>query len=382
MSSFIISREDWSLHRKGYQDQARHREKVREAIRANLPELIAEESLLFSDGRRLVKVPIRSLEEYRFRFNAAKAKHVGHGRGATRVGDVVAADPSGSSGRPPDADGAGAGDMPGEDYVETEVGLDEIESALFEELELPYLERKEADAAQSPDIAFRDIRKTGISANLDKKRTILSHLLRRARRGERGPGRLSNDDLRFKTWTETDRPHANAVVIAMMDTSGSMGPFEKYAARTFFFWTTRFLRTHYDRVDVAFVAHHAEAREVTEEEFFSKGESGGTVCSSAYQYALDMIDRRYSPSRYNVYTIHFSDGDNLASDNDRCVRLVGELLERSNLFGYGEINPYNRTSTLMTAFRHIRHERFRCSVIREKGEIYQALKTFFGNPKL
>ena len=36
---------------------------------------------------------------------------------------------------------------------------------------------------------------------------------------------------------------------------------------------------------------------MTEEEFFHKGESGGTQVSSAYELALKIIDERYPPSR-------------------------------------------------------------------------------------
>ncbi len=57
----------------------------------------------------------------------------------------------------------------------------------------------------------------------------------------------------------------------MMDTSGSMGRFEKYMARSFFFWMTRFLRTKYETVEIEFIAHHTEAKVVSEEDFFFKG---------------------------------------------------------------------------------------------------------------
>ena len=103
---------------------------------------------------------------------------------------------------------------------------------------------------------------------------------------------IHNDDLRFKTWDEVIKPESKAVVLAMMDTSGSMGTFEKYCARSFFFWMTRFLRTKYETVEIEFIAHHTEAKVVTEEEFFSKGESGGTICSSAYLKALELIKRK------------------------------------------------------------------------------------------
>lgn len=125
------------------------------------------------------------------------------------------------------------------------------------------------------DIAFNDIRKKGLMGNVDKRRTILAAIKRNALNGKANIMPIYNDDLRFKTWTETIRPESKAVVIAMMDTSGSMGRFEKYMARSFFFWMTRFLRTKYETVEIEFIAHHTEAKVVSEEDFFSKGESGG-----------------------------------------------------------------------------------------------------------
>lgn len=374
---FIVSREDWSLHRKGYQDQTRHQQKVREAIKQNLPDLVTEESIVTSHNKQIIKVPIRSLDEYRFRFNHNKSKHVGQGDGDSQVGDVLGVDPSAAS----PGKGEGAGDQPGEDYFEAEVSMEELQSMLFEELELPYMEQKQKDNLEVEDIQFNDIRKKGIMSNIDKKRTILENLRRNANSGTPGIHHISPDDLRFKTWDEVVVPHSNALILAMMDTSGSMGSFEKFIARSFFFWMTRFLRTKYEKVEIVFIAHHTEAKEVTEEEFFTKGESGGTICSSAYQKALEIIERRYPSSHYNIYPFHFSDGDNLTSDNERCVKLIGKLLERCNMFGYGEVNQYNRSSTLMSAYRHIQYPRFQHCVIREKGEVYKALKTFFTKPK-
>ncbi|QTH44174.1 sporulation protein YhbH [Cohnella sp. LGH] len=370
--SFILSREDWSLHRKGYQDQARHQQKVRDAIKQNLPDLVSEENIVMSDGRQIIKIPIRSLDEYHFVFNTNKKKHVGQGDGDSQVGDVLGVDPTPAGGK-----GEGAGSDPGDDVVEAEISIAELESMLFEELELPYLKKKDKQQIEVKDVRFTDVRRKGIMSNIDKKRTILENLRRNSRDGRAEIGGISPDDLRFKTWEEIVKPQNNAVILAMMDTSGSMGSFEKYCARSFFFWMSRFLRRQYEKVDIVFIAHHTEAKEVTEEEFFTRGESGGTICSSAYVKALEIIDSRYPPSLYNIYPFHFSDGDNLTSDNERCVRLIKELLERSNMFGYGEVNQYNRSSTLMSAYKHLEHQQFFYYIIKEKGEIYNALKTFF-----
>jgi len=371
---FIVSKEDWSLHRKGHQDQLRHKQKVNEAIRQNLPDLLTEESIVISGGKQVVKVPIRSLDEYRFRFNHQKSKHVGQGDGDSVVGDVLGVDPTPTTGA---GKGEGAGDQAGDDVYEAEIQLNDIEDILFAELELPNLQRKENDQFVVKDIRFNDIRNKGMMSNLDKKRTILENMRRNALNHNPGIGGISPDDLRYKTWEDIIKPESNAVILAIMDTSGSMGTFEKYVARSFYFWMVRFLRRKYEHVEIVFIAHHTEAKEVSEQDFFHRGESGGTICSSAYRKALEIIDERYPPSRYNIYPFHFSDGDNLSSDNERCLKLLQKLLEVTNLFGYGEINQYNRNSTLMSAYRGIQHPNFKTCLIREKSEVYAALKSFF-----
>ncbi|WP_078597460.1 sporulation protein YhbH [Evansella clarkii] len=372
--NFVVSQENWSLHRKGYQDQQRHQEKVQEAINKNLPDLVSEENIIMSNGRDVIKIPIRSLDEYKIRYNYEKNKHVGQGSGDSEIGDVVARDGTPEKGA---GKGEGAGNQPGEDYYEAEVSLAELENILFQELELPNLKEKEEDNIVIESIEFNDIRKKGLMGNIDKRRTILEAIKRNALSGKPGVAPIYNDDLRFKTWEEKTKPESKAVVLAMMDTSGSMGRWEKFMARSYFFWMTRFLRTKYETVEIEFIAHHTEAKVVSEEDFFMKGESGGTICSSAYRKALELIDSKYPPSRYNVYPFHFSDGDNLTSDNQRCLALVRELMDLSSMFGYGEVNQYNRPSTLMSAYKNIKDERFRHYILREKADVYRSLKWFF-----
>lgn len=374
--NYVVSKEDWSLHRKGFRDQERHMEKVNEAIRNDLPDLITEESIIMSNGKEVIKVPIRSLDEYKIRYNHEKTKHVGQGDGTSKQGDVIARASDGDSKDSGKASEKG-GNQPGVDYSEADVSIAELEEALFSELELPHLQEKDEEQLSVESIEFNDVRKTGLMGNLDKKRTILSALKRNASKGEPTIAPIYEEDLRFKTWTEVTKPESNAVVLAMMDTSASMGTFAKYLARSFFFWTTRFLRSKYEAVDIVFISHHTEAKVVSEEDFFSKGESGGTICSSAYKKALELINQKYSPTRYNIYPFHFSDGENFYSDNQESIRLVKELLSVSNLFGYGEVNEYDRYSTLMRAFSEISEPKFKRFVLREKQDVYYAMKHFF-----
>lgn len=379
-----VQRNDWSLQRKGQIDQERHKERVKEAIKKNLGSIVSNESIILSDGKRVVKVPIRSLDEYKFRFDYRKKKHVGTGDGKTKVGDVIAREDGQGQGA---GKGQQAGDQAGQDYYEADVEIDEIAKLVFEDLNLPYLEEKAKQAVQSKTTKFTEIRRSGIMANLDKRRSIYENLKRNAReKGEAKIGGFKKEDLRFKTWEEEIKYESNAVVISMMDVSGSMSEFKKYIARSFYFWMVRFLRTKYDNVQIVFISHHTEAKEVTEEQFFTQGESGGTVVSSAYKLALDIIAERFPPRDWNIYPFHFSDGDNYYSDNDEAVRLADELISTCNLFGYGEIgeegmSSYRRSSgALLSIFtdRLKNQERFVGVRIDEKEDVYPALKQFFG----
>ena len=380
-----VQRNDWSLQRKGIIDQERHKERVKDAIKKNLGSIVSNESIILSKGRKQVKIPMRALDEYKFRFDHRKKKHVGQGDGKTKVGDVIGRENQQGQGQ-----GSGAGEPgsdPGQDYYEAEVNIDEIAAMIFEDLHLPYLEEKAKQAVQSKTTKFTEIRRVGAMSNLDKRRTIMENIRRTAREeGAAKLGKFKKEDMRFKSWEEELKYESNAVIIAMMDVSGSMSEFKKYIARSFYFWMVRFLRTKYDHVHIVFISHHTEAKEVTEEQFFTQGESGGTVVSSAYKLALDIIDERYPPRDWNVYPFHFSDGDNYYSDNDEAVKLADKLIEVCNLFGYGEIgeeggSAYRRSSgALLSIFddRVKNKDRFIGVRIDEKEDVYPALKKFFG----
>jgi sporulation protein YhbH len=372
-----LARHDWSLHRKGPIDQARHNEKVKEAIKGNLADIVGEEAIITADGDKLVKIPIRSLDLPHFRFDPRRGAQPGQGPGGSKVGDVLGGNPADGQGP---GQGPGAGQEPGIDYYEAEITVDELAALVFEDLGLPNLEDKGKAEILADDVRFNDIRRHGAIANLDKRRTLLENLRRNARQGRAAIGGIGNDDLRFKTWVPDVREETNAVVIAMRDISGSMGEFEKYITRSFYFWMVRFLRTRYDHVRIVFVTHHTEAKEVDEEAFFNRGESGGTRVSSAYQLALEIVEERFPPHLWNIYPFHFSDGDNWGEvDNQRCVELVGRMLEFCSLFGYGEIQDGTRrsVSTLMSAFQRIEHPRFVGVTIRSKEEVHPALQRFF-----
>lgn len=383
---FSLSIEPWDLHQRSSRDIGRHTQKVREAIRGNLPEIISQEDIITSDGQKIVKVPVRGVELPRFRFDSYRKEHIGQGQGGITPGTVLGQE----GGRP--GSGKRAGDAPGQDIYEAEITVDDLIDLAFQELGLPNLENKGREQLTETTLQYDTIRKIGPQANLDSRRTLVEAFKRNARLGRPGWVIDSNQDPRYKSWEEIQKPIKNAVVLAMRDVSGSMGTFEVYICRTFYTWMTRFLRKCYTGVDISFITCHTQAQEVDEDQFFHLDSSGGTRMSSAYELALSVIDQRYNPAVWNIYPFLFSDGDNWGDDDKQCVGLVGRLIKVSNLVGYGEIDAYGywaaqamsagsgRWAPLGQAYAaaFANESRFAMVQIRRKEDVWPALKHFLG----
>jgi uncharacterized protein len=393
-------------------DRQRHRQKVRQSIRENLVDLVAEESILGKDKEKIIKVPIRGVKEYRFVYGE-NSPGVGHGDGNSQPGQVLGNGPGEGHGQGQEK----AGDQPGVDYYETDITVEEVMEILFEDLELPAMERKILRQVMSERMSKRQgYRKAGIRIRLDKKRTALSRIRRRLavqrhaedewedelhlhgqRRvpdslqwpeGEEGADEprfpFHKQDLIYRHLVTDTRPDSNAVVICIMDTSGSMDTMKKYLARSFFFLLYQFVCTKYRTVELVFIAHQTEAREVTEEEFFHKGESGGTLISSGYTKALEIIQARSHPSLWNVYAFHCSDGDNFESDNPAALKAAKELCEVCNLFGYGEIKPLGShyyESSMLEVFRQLNADNFKLVSIEQKEHMWPSFAAFLAKER-
>jgi len=381
-------------------DRERHRRKVREAIRENIAEVVAEEAIIGRSGDRIVKVPIRGIREYRFVFGENEPR-VGAGDGGTEPGQVV-----GKAGQAGTGGAAGpAGDQPGTDYYETEISLEELTEILFEDLELPELERRRLrELPAEAERRRKGFRRKGVRVHLDKRRTARSRIRRKIARSDpeepsvpvdpEGVGEeqdpeerfpFHRDDLTYKRIVPEEVAHSNAVVICIMDTSGSMDTVKKYLARSFFFLLHRFVLTRYRNVEVVFVAHHTEAREVTEEEFFHKAESGGTRISSGYHKALELVEDRFPPDLWNVYAFHCSDGDNWQEDTQVALQAARSLCDVANLFGYGEIKPLNSRhygSSLLEAFEALDAPNFQAFKIERKEDLWPRFKELLSRERL
>ncbi len=372
-------------------DRARHRQKIRESIRGNISDILSEESIIGKDREKIIKVPIRSIKEYRFIYGE-NSSGVAQGDGNAESGQVVGKAEDGQ----PNATGP-AGEQAGVDAIETDITLEELIDIMFEDLELPELQKKSLKAIKSEDAFKRHgVRKEGIRARLDKRKTARNRIRRKfalerhkqenneeqpevkiEEEQQRFP--FHKEDMRYFHIVEDTKLQSNAVVLCIMDTSGSMGSTKKYLARSFYFLLYQFIRLKYQEVEIVFIAHQTEAKEVNEEEFFHKVESGGTYISSGYQKALDIIEERYHPSLWNVYAFHCSDGDNFYSDNEKALELANNLCDVCNLFGYGEIKPAGTayySGSMLEVFSKMTKENFQTILIEKKEDLWNGFRSF------
>src|SRR5882672_5675097 len=337
------------------QDHSRFRNIVRGKIRQNLRRYISQGEMIGRKGRDLVSIPVPQIDIPRFVYGNKQSGGVGEGEG--NPGDAVGGKESEDG-----QSGAGkAGEDAGEHVLEVDITLDELADILGEELELPAIENKGRNKILSAKDRYTGIRRAGPESLRHFKRTYREALKRAISAGtydSKNPIIVpQHDDKRYRSWKENTEPVANAVIIYMMDVSGSMGDEQKEIVRIESFWIDTWLSRHYqDR-----------------ETFFHTRESGGTMISSAYKLASQIMDDHYSPEEWNIYPFHFSDGDNWSMDDTlHCVELLKQkVLPRVNMFAYGQVeSPYGSGQFIKDLRDHFaKDERVITSEIRDKDAI-------------
>lgn len=383
------------------QDRARHKEKIDKAIREGIADVIAEESIIGQDGKKKIKIPVRGIKEYQFvygdnesnqRVGSAPGKNLQRGQ---KIGKQKSQQKSKS--------GKKASNEPGVEYYEVEITLDELAAYLFDNLELPDLEKKQMQKICSEKTKRHGYRNDGIRPRLDKKQTMRRRIRRKKLAQKLAKNReefgtknedsadeerfpFHEDDLRYKHIKMAKREVSNAVILFIMDVSGSMSKTKKYLARSFCFLIYQFIRHKYQHVDIVFIAHHTEAMEVDENNFFNVGTGGGTTVSAGLKMCHDIISKRYHPTNWNIYTFQCSDGDNWSEDNDKTLECIDILKQCSQLFGYCEIEPNeeriswmandeNRLSNLYLP--HV-DEKFKIVTISQQSDVWPSFKKLFG----
>ena len=364
-------------------DHARFRQIVKGKIKQDLKKYVTNGEMIGRKGKDMVTIPLPQIEIPRFRFGDKEQGGTGQGDG--KPGDAV------GQGDPQDGDGQGeAGNKAGKHQLEVDLSLQELAEILGEQLELPKIEPRGHKTLKSKTDRYTGIANQGPNSLRHFKRTFRETLRRQISSGTYNPECPIiipiKRDMRYRSWKSDIRHENNAVIIYMMDVSGSMGDELKEIVRTEAFWIDTWLRSQYKGIETRYIIHDATAREVDEDTFFRTRESGGTLISSAYKLCEKIIETDYSPSEWNIYPFHFSDGDNWSGEDTRvCLELMEKtLLPMCNVFCYGQVESrYGSGQFYKDLKEHFGgdHESVILSKIENKEAILGSIKDFLGKGK-
>jgi uncharacterized protein len=327
----------YELFSRGSHDWLRHSEKIREAVREHLPQIVAGADII-NHGAGTVRVPVRMLEHYRFRLRETGESH-GVGQGKAKPGDVLG---QGNAAAGPGRKGAGGKERGGTDLL-LEFKVDEIIDWLWEDLKLPNLQPRVGPSEES-DWKREGWDRRGARSRLDRRRSIKESVKRRGQ-DPTSPA-FTDEDLRFRQLARRRQPAVRAAVFFLLDVSGSMTERDRQLAKTFFFWVAAGLRREYRSLDIVFVAHTTDAWEFNEAEFFKVAGSGGTVASAGLVKVHEIMQARFNPSSCNVYLFYASDGDNAADDRTPAHGELEAIAKLARYAGYAEISAASARSTL------------------------------------
>ena len=362
------------------EDHNRFKNIVKGKIKKDLKEYITHSEIFGKRGNDIVSIPVSQIELPHFKYDDSQMTGVGQGEGDLGTPIGRSGDKQGSN---------GAGDTPGQHILEVEISLEELANMLGEELQLPKIKPKGKRNITEIKDRYTSIRNVGPESLRNFKRTFQEALKRQVASGsynEKNPLVIpERRDKRYKSWKTINKPETNAVIIYMMDVSGSMTDAQKEIVRIESFWIDTWLRSQYKEIESRYIIHDAVAKEVDRETFYHTRESGGTKISSAYQVCLDIISKDYPFEEWNIYPFHFSDGDNWSRDDDSvCIKLIREqILKNCNLFCYGQVQGIYGTGN----FKRVLDENFGpeddviTSEIENKEAIYNSIKDFLGKGK-
>jgi len=354
-------------------DHERFRKIVRGKVKSNLNKYVTRGEMIGKKGKDLVSIPLPQIQIPQFRYGQKGSGGAGQGEGD--VGQPLG---------PGQGDGnSGAGDQPGGHILEVELSMEELAAILGEELALPRIEPKGKKNITTRKDKYTGIRQAGPESLRHFKRTFKRALKRQIASHTYDPNHPIvvpvRQDKQYRSWKETQQPQSVAVIIYMMDVSGSMTDEQKEIVRIEAFWIDTWIKAHYQGIETAYIIHDAAAAEVDEHTFYHTRESGGTKISSAYELCDRIINARYPTDQWNVYAFHFSDGDNWGDDIPHCMQLLTErLLPRVNLFGYGQVeSPYGSGEF----YEHIHelvdnHDNLIASRIPDRDAILGSIKEF------
>ncbi|VEB98481.1 Uncharacterized conserved protein [Cedecea lapagei] len=388
-------------------------------IKQSISGAINKRSVTDVDSGESVSIPNEDINEPMFHQGRGGLRHRVHPGNDHFVQNDRIERPQGGGGG-----GSGQGqasqDGEGQDEFVFQISKDEYLDLLFEDLALPNLKRNQHRQITEFKSHRAGFTSNGVPANISVVRSLQNSLARRTAMsaGKRRllheleenleavshsePAQLLEEerlrkeiaelrekiarvpfidtfDLRYKNYEKRPEPSSQAVMFCLMDVSGSMDQATKDMAKRFYILLYLFLSRTYKNVEVVYIRHHTQAKEVDEHEFFYSQETGGTIVSSALKLMDEVVQERYDPAQWNIYAAQASDGDNWADDSPLCHDILAKkLLPVVRYYSYIEITR-RAHQTLWREYENLQatFDNFAIQHIRDQDDIYPVFRELF-----
>ncbi|AWL11477.1 UPF0229 protein [Saliniradius amylolyticus] len=417
MTHFIDRREN--SKGKSTVNRQRFIRRYKKQIKKAVSDAISKRSVTDVDSGESVNIPTRDISEPIFHKGKGGVRDMVHpGNDQFSEGDRIKRPLGGKGEGSGDGDASDSGE--GEDDFVFQISRDEYLDLLFEDLELPNLKETQLDKLVQYKTHRAGFKSDGVPTNLDIVRSLKGSMARRIaltagkkakiKELEQELEQLLNDthdhtlriqeieaqiaelrkrvdaipflddiDLRFKHYEKRPHPTSKAVMFCLMDVSGSMDQATKDMAKRFYILLYLFLTRTYENVEVVYIRHHTQAKEVDEQEFFYSQETGGTIVSSALKLMKEIVLKRYPSNEWNIYAAQASDGDNWADDSPKCSELLqNDILPLVRYYAYIEITQRQHQSLWRTynSLKEV-NPHFAMKHIRSVEDIYPVFRELF-----
>ena len=418
MSNFIDRR--LNGRNKSTVNRSRFIRRYKSQLKRSVADAVNKRSITDMDSGERVGIPSKDISEPLFHHGHGGTRDLVHpGNREFMPGDRIQRPEDGGAGGTGRGSAGNSGQ--GEDDFVFELSREEFMDLLFEDLELPNLVRNQLIGTTEFKPVRAGFTTDGAPANIDVVRSLKGAVARRTALGAPHRTRIreleeeidvllttgvdeedarildmreeidrlktriaalpfiDTFDLRFQAFTKQPEPTSKAVMLCIMDVSGSMDQMRKNLAKRFFILLYLFLQRAYEKIDVVFIRHHTIAQEVDEQEFFYSRETGGTVVSSALNLAYDVLCERYDSGVWNIYCAQASDGDNWDSDSTICREILSDkLMPLMRYYAYVEITPRQHQS-LWYSYQEVKalHPHFAMQQIDGAQDIYPVFRELF-----
>ncbi|EIV1852875.1 YeaH/YhbH family protein [Vibrio vulnificus] len=401
-------------------NRQRFMRRYKEQIKESVADAVNRRSITNTETGEDVAIPHKDIKEPLFHQGKGGLRERVHpGNDQFITGDKIER-PKGGQGGGGAGDGDASADGEGQDDFVFQISKDEYLDLLFEDLALPNLKKNHVNKITEWKKHRAGYQTAGMPSNISIVRSLQQSLARRTAMSA-GKKRLLHElelelerienqepaqkleemklkqeiaelrkaiesvpfidtfDLRFKNYERKPVPSSQAVMFCLMDVSGSMDQATKDIAKRFYVLLYLFLNRTYENVEVVFIRHHTQAKEVDEHEFFYSQETGGTIVSSALKLMDEIVKARYPVGEWNVYAAQASDGDNWADDSPRCKELLtNKLLPNCQYYAYIEITRRSH-QTLWHEYEKLAEsfDNFAMKNIRSVEDIFPVFRELF-----